>query len=111
MLVAGRGAELAEVRRLLDGASKGAGGLLVISGPAGSGKTLIAESAAASARDRGFEVLWARPAAGQPGRLAWAGLLRDAGAPGALVAGLMADDAGPLDLDGAAAHLASGPLR
>jgi tetratricopeptide (TPR) repeat protein len=111
VLVAGRRAELAEIGRLLAGASRGAGGLLVISGPAGSGKTLIAESAAATARDRGFEVLWARPAAGQPGRLAWAGLLRDAGAPGDLVAGLMADGAGPLDLDGAAAHLVSGPLR
>jgi hypothetical protein len=111
VLVAGRRAELAEVGRLLDGASRGAGGILVISGPAGSGKTLIAESAAAAARDRGFEVLWARPAAGQPGRLAWARLLRDAGAPGDLVAGLMADDARPLDLDGAAAHLVSGPLR
>jgi tetratricopeptide (TPR) repeat protein len=111
VLVAGRRAELAEVGRLLDGASRGAGGLLVVSGPAGSGKTLIAESAAAAARDRGFEVLWARPAAGQPGRLTWARLLRDAGAPGDLVAGLMADDAGPLDLDGAAAHLVAGPLR
>ena len=111
MLVAGRRAELAEVGRLLDGASRGAGGLLVVSGPAGSGKTLIAESAAAAARDRGFAVLWARPAAGQPGRLTWARLLREAGAPGDLVAGLMADDAGPLDLDGAAAHLVAGPLR
>ena len=107
----GRRAELAELGRLLDGASRGAGGLLVISGPAGAGKTLIAESAAATARDRGFEVLWARPADGQPGRLAWAGLLRDVGAPDSLVAGLMADDAGPLDLDGAAAYLVSGPPR
>lgn len=107
----GRRAELAELGRLLDGASRGAGGLLVISGPAGAGKTLIAESAVATARDRGFEVLWARPADGQPGRLAWAGLLRDVGAPDGLVAGLMADDAGPLDLDGAAAYLVSGPPR
>jgi tetratricopeptide (TPR) repeat protein len=111
VLVAGRRAELAEAGRLLDGASEGAGGLLVISGPAGSGKTLIAESAAADARDRSFEVLWARPAEGQPGRLAWARLLRDAGAPDGLVAGLMAEDAGPLDLDGAAAYLVSGPPR
>lgn len=111
MLVAGRRAELAEVGRLLDGASRGAGGLLVITGPAGSGKTLIAESAAAAARERGFEVLWARPAEGQPGRLAWARLLRDAGAPDGVVTGLIDGDAGPLDLDGAAAHLLSGPLR
>jgi tetratricopeptide (TPR) repeat protein len=111
VLVAGRRAELAEVGRLLDEASKGAGGLLVISGPAGSGKSLVAESAAAAARGRGFEVLWARPAEGQPGRLAWARLLRDACAPDDAVAGLIDGDAGPLDLDGAAAHLVSGPLR
>jgi tetratricopeptide (TPR) repeat protein len=111
VLVAGRRAELAEVGRLLEGASRGAGGLLVITGPAGSGKTLIAEAAAAAARERGFQVLWARPAEGQPGRLVWARLLRDAGAPDGLVAGLVADDVGPLDLDGAAAHLVSGPPR
>ena len=100
-----------EVGRLLDSARRGAGGVLVICGPAGSGKTLIAESAAADARDRGFEVLWTRPAEGQPGRMAWARLLRDTGAPDGLIAGLLSEHAGPLDLDGAAAHLASGPLR
>jgi len=111
VLVAGRRSELAEAGRLLDGASKGAGGLLVISGPPGSGKTLIAESAAEAARERGFEVLWARPAEGQPGRLAWAQLLRDAGAPDSVVTGLIDHDAGPLDLDAAAAYLVSGPPR
>ena len=100
-----------EVGRLLDSARHGVGGALVICGPAGSGKTLIAESAAADARDRGFEVLWTRPAEGQPGRMAWARLLRDTGAPPGLITGLLSEDAGPLDLDGAAAHLASGPLR
>lgn len=111
MLVTGRRAELAEVGHLLDGAGRGTGGLLVITGPAGSGKTLIAESAAADARARGFEVLWARPAEGQPGRLVWARLLRGAGAPDGTIAALIADNAGPLDLDDAAAHLASGPRR
>jgi len=100
-----------EVGRLLDSARRGAGGVLVICGPAGAGKTLIAESAAADARDRGFEVLWTSPAEGQPGRMAWARLLRDTGAPDGLIAGLLSEHAGPLDLDGAAAHLASGPLR
>ena len=100
-----------EVGRLLDSARRGAGGVLVICGPAGSGKTLIAESAAAGARDRGFEVLWTSPAEGQPGRMAWARLLRDTGAPDGLIAGLLSEHAGPLALDGAAAHLASGPLR
>lgn len=85
--------------------------MLVISGPAGSGKTLIAEWSAAGARERGFEVLWARPAEGQPGRMAWAQLLRDTGAPAGLVTGLLSESAGPVELDGAAAHLASGPPR
>lgn len=102
---------MAEVGRLLDSARRGAGGMLVISGPAGSGKTLIAEWAATDARDRGFEVFWTRPAEGQPGRMAWARLLRDTGAPASLVTGLLSEDAGPLDLDGAAAHLVSGPPR
>lgn len=111
MLVAGRRKELQEVGRLLDRARRGAGGMLVISGPAGSGRTLIAEWAAAEARRRGFAVLWARPPEGQPGRMAWARLLRDTGAPAGVITGLLGEHAGPLDLDAAAAHLASGPPR
>jgi tetratricopeptide (TPR) repeat protein len=109
--VAGRCREMAEIGRLLDGACRGAGGMLVVCGPAGSGKTLIAEAAAADARDRGFEVLWTRPAEGQPGRLAWARLLRGTGAPHSLAADLLGENAGPLDLDDAAAYLVFGPLR
>jgi tetratricopeptide (TPR) repeat protein len=100
-----------EVGRLLDRALLGRGGLLVFSGPEGSGKTAVAEAAAGQARRRGLRVLWASPAAGQPGRLAWAQLLRDTGAPAGLVAGLLSDGAGPLELDRAARHLASGPPR
>jgi hypothetical protein len=102
---------MAEIGALLDRAQRGAGGVLVISGPAGAGKTLIAEWAAAEARRRGIAVLWARPAEGQPGRMAWARLLRDTGAPDGLAAGLLSEAAGPLDLDAAAAHLVSGPPR
>ena len=106
MPVAGRRKEIEEVHRLLDRACHDRrGGLLVIAGPAGSGKTLLAETAAAGARERGLQVLWARPATGQPGRLAWASLLRDTGAPAKIMADLLADDAGPLVLDAAAAHL------
>jgi hypothetical protein len=46
-----------------------------------------------------------------PGPPALAQMLRDTGAPDGLVAGLLADDAGPLDLDSAARHLISGPPR
>ncbi len=41
----------------------------------------------------------------------WGQLLRDAGAPDALAAGLLGQDAGPLDLDSAARSLVSGSPR
>ncbi len=100
-----------QIGRLLERAGAGAGGLLVLVGPAGSGKTAMAEAAAGEARRRGFEVLRASPAGGQPGRLVWAQLLRDAGAPDELAAGLVGGDAGLLDLDSAARHLVSGSAR
>src|SRR5215468_6946079 len=104
---AGRRQEIAQIGRLLDRAATGAGGLLVFSGPAGSGKTAMAEAAAGAARRRGFEVFWASPPTGQRGRLVWAQLLRDAGAPDGLADGLLRDNAGPLELDSTARYLAA----
>jgi hypothetical protein len=111
VFVPGRGREAAEVDRLLERAGSGTGGLLVFSGPAGSGKTSTAEAAAGEARRRGFDVLRASPPGGQRGRLVWAQLLRDTGAADGLVAGLLGDEAGPLELDNAARHLVSGSPR
>ena len=111
MTVIGRGRELREAGRLLDRAAGGAGGLLTFVGASGSGKTALAEAAADEARRRGFEVLRGSPPAGQPGRLVWAQLLRDAGGPDELAAGLLGAEAGPLDLDSAARHLASAGPR
>jgi hypothetical protein len=111
VLVAGRRRELDQIGRLLDRAGIGAGGVLVVVGPAGSGKTALVEAAAAEARRRELDVLRASPAEGQPGRLVWAQLLRDTGAPDGLAADLVNAGAGPLDLDSAARHLASGPAR
>jgi tetratricopeptide (TPR) repeat protein len=108
---AGRRRELQEVGRLLERAAGGAGGLLAITGPPGSGKTALAEAAAAEAGNRGFEVLRADPPEGQPGRLVWAQLLRDVKAPEDLVTRLSGTDAGPLDLDAAARHLSSSSPR
>jgi len=102
---------MAAIGRLLERAGSGRGGLLVVVGPAGSGKTALAEAAAAAARGHGFDVLQASPAGGQLGRLVWAQLLRDAGAPDRLAAGLLDADAGPLDLDSAARHLVAGSAR
>ena len=111
MPVIGRGRELRETGRLLDRAAGGAGGLLVFVGASGSGKTALAGAAAGEALRRGFRVLRGSPPAGQPGRLVWAQLLRDAGAPDELAAGLLGVEAGPLDLDSAARHLASAGPR
>jgi tetratricopeptide (TPR) repeat protein len=111
LLIAGRRRELEQIGRLLDRARSGAGGVLVVVGPGGSGKTALAEAAAAGARGRALDVLRASPAEGQPGRLVWAQLLRDTGAPDSLAADLVDVAAGPLDLDSAARHLVSGPAR
>ena len=111
VFVAGRRREMEQIGRLLEQAGTGAGGLLVLVGPAGSGKTAMAEAAAGEARRRGLDVLRAAPAEGQPGRLVWAQLLRDTAAPGGLVTGLLGDGAGPLDLDSATRHLVFGSPR
>jgi hypothetical protein len=52
----GRRRELAAVARMLDRARDGVGGVLVIAGPPGSGKTALADAAAALARARGLGV-------------------------------------------------------
>ena len=96
-----------QIARLLERARGGAGGLLVLVGPAGSGKTAMVEAAAGEARRRGFAVLRASPAGGQPGGLVWAQLLRDTDAPDDLAARLLGGNAGTLDLDSAARHLVS----
>jgi hypothetical protein len=110
-LVPGRQREMQAIGRLLERAGAGTGGLLVVMGPAGSGKTAMAEAAACAGHRRGFDVLRASPAGGQPGRLVWAQLLRDTGAPDGLAASLLGPDAGPLHLDSAARHLVGGPAR
>jgi AAA domain len=100
-----------QIARLLERARRGAGGLLILVGPAGAGKTAMAEAAAGQARRSGFDVLRVSPALGQPGRLVWAQLLRDIGAPDGLAADLIGRDAGPLDLDSAARQLLSASPR
>src|SRR5215469_10597229 len=77
---------MAEVGRLLDCAADGRGGVLAISGPRGSGRTELAAAAAREGARLGFTVLRTALIRGQQGRLAWARLLADAGAPGDLAA-------------------------
>ena len=101
---------MAEVGRLLERAADGQGGVLAITGPPGSGRTELAAAAAREGARHGFEVLRAAALRGEPGRLAWARLLADAGAPGDFASRLLDDD-GPLALDGVARLLSSGNRR
>ena len=106
----GRRREMDEVERLLDRAAGGQGGVLVITGPAESGRTELVAAAVREGAQRGFEVLRTAAMRGQSGMLAWAQLLRDAGAPDDLVSRLLGEP-GPLDLDTVARELAAGSLR
>ena len=101
---------MAEVGRVLDCAADGRGDVLAITGPRGSGRTELAAAAAREGARRGFTVLHTAAITGQPGTLAWARLLTDAGAPGDLVSRVL-DDADPLTLDTAARVLSDGNRR
>ena len=111
MALVGRRAELAQVADLLDRAQDKSGGVLVVAGLAGSGRTALAEAAVeGQAGGAGSRCCRAAAVGGRPGRWVWAQLLRDAGVPDDLVSGLL-DEPGPLELDTAAAALCSGTRR
>jgi hypothetical protein len=110
MQLAGRRQEISEIRRLPDQTDAGSGGLLVVTGPPGSGKTAIASAVVKETHCRGFEVVRASPADGKGGRWVWAQLLRDLGDPDRLAVRPLAD-ATPFELDIAARQLASGNRR
>ncbi|SNT65812.1 Part of AAA domain-containing protein [Asanoa hainanensis] len=57
MDLVGRRRELATVERALDRAARGHGELLVVTGPAGAGKTALADAAAELARSRGLRLV------------------------------------------------------
>jgi AAA ATPase domain len=106
----GRRRELQEIDRLLDRAETGSGGLLVLAGPSGSGRTALAREAVERARHRGLDVFPASSVGERPGLWPWAQVLRDIGARDELATRLL-DDPGPLDLDAAASALCSGSRR
>lgn len=108
--VVGRRRERRELDDLLTRAADGAGGVLVIAGVGGSGKTAMADLAAHIGRSRGFAVVRASVVRGRDGRAVWAQVLRDVDAPEDLVARLVTD-ARETDLDDAARHLVSGVRR
>ena len=110
MGVVGRGREIDAVDLLLDRAAAGSGGVLVVAGPAGSGRTALADVSAQRARSRGFAVLRVAAAERQAGRWVWAQLLRDVAAPEELIARLLAAPTSQ-DFDVAAQLLCAGPAR
>jgi hypothetical protein len=73
-------------------------------------RTELAAAAAREGASRGFEVLRTAAVRGQPGQLAWARLLTDAGAPDDLASQVLGD-MDPLALDGVARVLGSGNRR
>jgi tetratricopeptide (TPR) repeat protein len=81
----GRRRELSELESGLDDARTGRGGLFLLAGEAGIGKTRLADELAERARARGFSVRWGRcwEVGGAPAYWPWIqvlrGLLRDAG--------------------------------
>ena len=99
---------LNEVTGLLDRSGTGSGGVLVVAGPKGSGRTALADAAVEQARRGGLEVLRGTPVVGRAGLWVWAQLVRDAGGSDELVTRLLAEP-GDVDLDRAAVVLCSGP--
>ena len=106
----GRRRELAEIGQLLDRAAAGTGGLRVILGAPGSGRTALADAAAGLGRQRGFNVVRVSVTGAGSGLLVWAQVLRGLGDPDRFADELLAG-VGPAELDSAARRLASGTER
>jgi hypothetical protein len=81
----GREAERAEIRAALERAAAGQGGLVLLVGEPGIGKTRLADEASDDARGRGFAVVWGRCWEGEapPAYLPWTQVLRALPAPAA----------------------------
>jgi predicted ATPase len=75
----GRAVEIGMIVAKLDEVAAGRGGLVLLSGEPGIGKTRLAMEAESLARSRGFRVLWARcwEGRGAPAYWPWIQILRD----------------------------------
>jgi tetratricopeptide (TPR) repeat protein len=75
----GRAAELGSIEQALAAAREGHGGLLLVTGEAGIGKTRLADEASARARALGFHVAWGRTWDGPeiPPCWAWTQIVRE----------------------------------
>ncbi|MDR2988779.1 MAG: ATP-binding protein, partial [Nocardiopsaceae bacterium] len=106
MKLVGRDREMAAVGALLDRAAAGAGGMLVVYGPAGAGRSALAEAAAGEGRRRGFAVAQVAVAAAGSARMAWAHLIRQTGGAASLARRLL-EEARPPEPDEVAKALVS----
>jgi hypothetical protein len=81
----GREAERAEIRAALERAASGQGGLILLVGEPGIGKTRLADEACDDARARDFQVVWGRCWEGEapPAYLPWTQVLRALPTPAA----------------------------
>src|SRR5215831_15505029 len=72
-LFVGRERELSELSALLESAAQGRGGLAVLSGEPGIGKSRLADEVAAEAARRGFRAAWGRAweSGGAPAYFPW----------------------------------------
>src|SRR5690349_24824606 len=79
----GREAERGEIRGALERAAAGQGGLILLVGEPGIGKTRLADEASDDARALGFDVVWGRCWEGEaaPAYLPWTQVMRAVSAP------------------------------
>ncbi len=81
--IVGREAELSAISRLLDEAARGSGGIALLVGEPGIGKTRLAEAVAAEGETRGFRVAWGRAweSGGAPAYFPWSTVLAELALP------------------------------
>ena len=101
---------MAAIRDLLQRAVGGAGGVAVVEGPPGAGKTALADAVVEEGHRLGFSVARVAVGSAGPARLVWAQLVREAGGDSETARRLL-EEAGPLDLDSAARALVSSGKR
>ncbi|GAB1816967.1 BTAD domain-containing putative transcriptional regulator [Herbidospora sp. RD11066] len=100
-----RGPQLARVAERVMDARRGRGGIVLVTGEAGIGKTLFARTAAEEARDLGLRVVWGRCSEGDtaPAFWPWLQAVRELGEPGLEAAGLLSGDVATPTVDPGAA--------
>ncbi|WP_066365252.1 BTAD domain-containing putative transcriptional regulator [Herbidospora mongoliensis] len=100
-----RGPQLARVAERVMDARRGRGGIVLITGEAGIGKTLFVRTAGEEARALGLRVVWGRCSEGDtaPAFWPWLQAVRELGEPGLEAAGLLSGEVAEPTVDPGAA--------